>query len=93
MPEVTKNTRVRFGGPSMRGRKICELPTSALHWLADKLDSDLAPFAVAAQEVLDERGPIEQDAKTEADLEAAADDFLRNHGCGGLVPRRRRRMN
>ena len=74
---ITANTKIPFGR-TYRGRRICDCPSSYLKWMSTNLwDTDFHEFALVAKRLVAERE--EEDTQT-ADLEAAADEFLRKHG-------------
>lgn len=71
------------------GKRLCDCPPNYLRWVAKNLiDSDFAPYAVTAKALAE----AEDDDKKSEDTELDADAFLLKHGCGHLVPRRRRGM-
>ncbi len=74
---VTKNTKIPFGRTN-KGRKLCDCPTDYLRWVARNLwDTDYHQYAVVASDLVESRVAEEAVA---ADLEQAADEFLREHG-------------
>ena len=64
-------TILNFGKHS--GKSISQLPSDYLRWLAQQINTDLEYWAGLAKTELAERGEQE-------DLQAMADDFLRQHG-------------
>lgn len=64
-------TTIPFG--KFRGTPITNIPSDYLNWLSKQTNTDLNYWATLAKEELDKRGSDE-------DLEAIADDFLRQHG-------------
>jgi|AntRauTorcE11897_2_1112592.scaffolds.fasta_scaffold68941_2 hypothetical protein len=62
---------LNFGKHS--GKSINKLPSDYLRWLAQQVNTDLEYWAGLAKAELDSRGE-------EEDLEAMADDFLRQFG-------------
>lgn len=64
-------TVLNFG--KHNGKSISQLPTDYLRWLAKQSNTDLEYWAGLAKIELSERGE-------EEDLQAMADDFLRQHG-------------
>ena len=80
MNKITGSTKVPFGAPGSKGRKLCEVSEDFLNWMVRKLmDTDRHPWAVAARKELQDRRENKRQMRAEADLENAADDFLRKH--------------
>ena len=95
MPEtITPNTRLTWGCRGKygsHGKRLRDCSDKLLRWLAkDMRDSDLAAWSVAAEAVLAGRARGDRECAAEQSLEEQADAILRNAGCGGLVPKRRR---
>lgn len=83
---VKPNKVLPFG--KHEGRKLCDCSSDYLEWMSKNLlDTDRAPYAVTAAAILKERGDDRRSFETELD----ADAFLLKHGCGDLVPRRKRK--
>ena len=91
MSEITPSSRCPFQRGPNRGRRICDLPYSALAWMVRTyLDGDLHAYALAAQtEIANRQGQASEDRPAES-LEAQADEILRRAGAGHLVPQRRK---
>ena len=70
-------SKMTFG--KYNGRKIKNLPKYYLEWMVDNLEK---PYSSLAKEVLEEEN-------LDIDLEAAADEFLIEHGFENLVNKKR----
>lgn len=80
MKKITSSTKVPFGAPGSKGRRMDEVSESFLHWMISKLmDSDRQEWAIAAKKELERRKKDKVQLRAEADLENAADEFLRKH--------------
>lgn len=84
----TKNSRLTFG--KHRGKKLGDLPDAYLKWLhANCWDTDFHEWALAAGEILAERK--KDPLNNTGDLEAQADQLLKDAGYGHLTKKTRRR--
>jgi hypothetical protein len=88
---ITASSIVPFGIRGCRNKPLSGQPTKFLQWIASRKDTDLHPWALAAEKVLASRAAGDREAQCEADLQAAADALLIASGNGNLVPRRNRR--
>ena len=78
--KITKDSKVPFGSPQNKGRKLGDQPVAFLEWMVRKLrDSDLHAWALAAGKELERRKTEGAALRAEEDLDRAAEDFLRRH--------------
>jgi hypothetical protein len=68
---VTPESKLPFG--KYKGRRVKEVPTKYLQWLAKLTDVGFEPYVRVAQELL-------KDPACNDSLEKRADAFLRQHG-------------
>ena len=86
MAEVTENSRVPFGRKPDKGKKLCECSDSFLAWMVKTLwDGDLHAWAFVAKGIIEKRAAEGKAVEKELSLDAQADEFLKNHGYGGLA--------
>ena len=91
MRAITQNSPVPFKTGPNRGRKILNCPDSVLVWMVKHYtDTDFHAYAMVAFAVLQDRKRKGREFQAEDDLDAQADEILRNAGCGGLAGRVKR---
>lgn len=78
--KITRSSKVPFGRPGNKGRKLSEQPDSYVNWIATKLwDTDKHMWAIAAKEEMKYRKKENAQIKSHQELEDAADAFLKKN--------------
>jgi hypothetical protein len=88
---ITPSSKAPFScGPS-KGKRLKNCSTAALEWIvAHMTDTDHHAYAVVAKQILADRAATGRKFVAEDDLDAQADEFLRQHGAADLAGRKRK---
>ena len=79
--EITKNSIFTFG--AHKGKRLSDCPDTYLSWMVANLkDTDFHIWAISAERLLQERKASDT---ARPDLEEAANEILRQAGCGHLA--------
>ena len=90
---ITVNTKIPFGlagHGGFRNKRVRDLTDKQLAWIVEHGNEDpMAAYVPAVKEVIAARAAGDLEMQAEDNLEAQADEYLRNHGFGALCKKGR----